>query len=101
MRHNMVRWLNVMTSLTIQIPDDMARSLQGIAASRQKTLEELAFEGLASFTRPAPRHPRGSPAALLQVMRNPPRLSKDDVDALDAAMASAQQPAEDGDIFSE
>jgi len=88
-----------MTSLTIQIPDDMARNLEGIAASRRQTLEELAFEGLASLTSPAPKYPRGSPAAVLELMRNPPHLSKEDGEALDAAIASGQQPAEDGDVF--
>ncbi len=90
-----------MTSVTIHIPDDMARSLQGIAASRHQTLEELALEGLTSLTQPKLKHPRGSAAALLQVMRDPPYLSKEDVDALEAAIFSGRQAAEGGDIFSD
>ena len=88
-----------MTSVTIHIPDDMVRSLQGIAASRRKSLEELALEGLASLTQAKPKHPRGSAAALLQVMLDPPYLSKEDIDALEAAISSGRQAAEGGDIF--
>ena len=90
-----------MTSVTIQIPDDMAHSLEAIAASRQKTVEQLALEGLASLAQSKPNHPRGTAATLLQVMRDPPHLSDEDVDALEAAIAAGRQPAKNGDIFAD
>lgn len=38
-----------MTQLTIQIPDDIARGLAGIASAQQKTVEEVAVERLTSL----------------------------------------------------
>ena len=33
-----------MTNLTIQIPDDLARRLEGVASAHKKTVEQVALE---------------------------------------------------------
>jgi hypothetical protein len=35
--------------ITIRIPDDLARGLEGIAAAQKKSVEQLAIERLRSF----------------------------------------------------
>ena len=35
--------------MTIEIPDDLARGLEGVAAARRKSIEQLAVEGLQSL----------------------------------------------------
>ena len=38
-----------MTQLTIQIPDDLARGLEGIAAAQRKSVEQMALDRLCSL----------------------------------------------------
>ena len=38
-----------MTNLTIQIPDDLARGLAGIASAQKKSVEQVALERLGSL----------------------------------------------------
>ena len=67
--------------MTIQIPDDLARGLEGIAAAQHKTLQELAVERLRSLVdRPS------SPQALLQKLQSLPHPSQAAVDDLEAAI---------------
>ena len=37
------------STMTIQIPDDLARGLEGIAAAQLKSVEQVAVEGLRSL----------------------------------------------------
>lgn len=88
-----------MTSVTIHIPDDMARSLQGIAASRHQTLEELAVDGVGSLVEKMVVPEHSSAAAILRGLRELPHVLGEDVDALEAAIKSGRVPAQDLDIF--
>jgi predicted transcriptional regulator len=83
-----------MTQLTIQIPDDIAQGLAGIASAQQKTVEEVAVERLTSLV-----GRKSSPQAILEVMRKAPHLSSSDVDELDASIASGRQPASERGAF--
>jgi predicted transcriptional regulator len=38
-----------MTNLTIQIPDDLARGLEGIASAQKKSVEQVAVGRLRSL----------------------------------------------------
>ena len=49
-----------MTNLIIGMPDDIARSLEGIAAAQHKTVQELAVERLSSLVEANPEAPAGS-----------------------------------------
>jgi hypothetical protein len=70
--------------MTIQIPDELARSLAGIAAARHKSAQELAVERLQSLLdRPT------SPGALLRALQALPHPSPAAVDDLDAAIAGS------------
>jgi len=70
--------------MTIQIPDDLARGLEGLAVSQQKSVEQVALESLRSlFDRPS------APHAVLQAVRDLPHPSAAAVDDLDAAISSA------------
>ena len=45
-----------MANLTIEMPDDLVRSLEGIAAAQRKSVQQLALEQLSSLA----GHPRTS-----------------------------------------
>lgn len=76
--------------MTIQIPDDLARGLERIAAAQQKSVEELAVERLRS-----PLDKPTSPQSVLKTIQALPHLSRSAVDELDAAIADARQPVGD------
>lgn len=86
-----------MANLTIEMPDDLARSLEGIAAAQHKTVEQLTLEQLRSLI-PEPR--AGSPDAVLRVMQEPPHPSDADVDELDAAILAGRLSVRSRDLFS-
>ncbi len=80
--------------MTIQIPDDLALSLQGIAAAQQKSVEQLALESLRTLFDKA-----SSPETVLRAIRELPHPSAAAVDDLDAAIAAARLPVRDGSAF--
>jgi hypothetical protein len=80
--------------MTIHIPDDLARSLQGIAAAQQKSVEQLALDSLRTLFDTA-----NSPVALLRAIRELPHPSAAAVDELDAAIAAARSPVRDRSAF--
>jgi predicted transcriptional regulator len=69
--------------MTIQIPDDLARRLEGIAASQKKSVEQLVLERLRSLFDDA-----SSPGAVLRAVRALSHPSASAVDDLDAAIAA-------------
>ncbi len=78
--------------MTIQIPDDLSRSLQKVAAAENKSAEQVALEHLRSLFEGA-----SSPEAVLRRVRELPHPSSAAMDDLDAAIASARLPvSEDG-----
>ena len=80
--------------MTIQIPDDLARSLEGIAAAQKKSVEQLAVESLRDLlTSPV------SPGAILRTIQALPHPSASAVDDLDAAIAAGRLPVRDQGIF--
>jgi hypothetical protein len=80
--------------VTIQIPDDLARSLQGVAAAQQKSVEQVALECLSSLF-----DKESSPEAVLRALRGVPHPSAEAVDELDAAIAAARLPVRDQVAF--
>src|SRR5208282_5000108 len=91
LRHNRERE-NAMADLTIEVTDDLARSLGEIAAAQHKSIQDLAIERLSSLVEVDPEHRAGSPAAVLRPMQAAPHLSASDVDELDRAIASGRLP---------
>ncbi len=85
-----------MTKLTIQIPDDLARGLAGLALRQQKSVEQLALERLRSLFDGA-----SSPQAVLRAVRELPHPSAFAVDDLDAAIAEARLPVDSQGAFDE
>lgn len=80
--------------MTIQIPDDLARGLEGITAAQQKSVEQLAVERLRSLLdRPA------SPESLLRTIQALPHPSPSAVDDLDAAISAGRLPVRDHGAF--
>ena len=69
--------------MTIQIPDDLARGLEGLAVAQQKCVEQVALESLRSFFDRA-----SSPESVLRALRELPGPSAAAVDELEAAIAS-------------
>jgi len=61
-----------MTNLTIEMPDDLVGSLEGIAAAQRKSVQQLALERLGSLVDVTPEPRAGSPAAVLRVTQEPP-----------------------------
>lgn len=86
-----------MANLTIEIPDGLARDLEGIAAAKSKTVQQLALEQLSSLI-PAPH--LGSPKAVLRVMQEPPHPSAADVEELEAAILAGRLAVRARDLFS-
>jgi hypothetical protein len=72
-------------TMTIQIPDDLARGLEGIAAVQQKSIEQLALESLRSLFGQA-----SSPEMILRSVRELPHPSVEAVDDVDAAIAAGR-----------
>ena len=90
-----------MANLIIEVPDDLVRSLEGIAAAQRKSIQQLALERLTSLVEVSPEPRAGSPAATLRVMQEPPRPSVADVDELDAAIAAGRLPISTRGLFSD
>ena len=88
-----------MTNLIIEVPDDLARRLEGIAAAQNKSIQQLAVERLRSLVESSLEHRAGSAAAVFQAMQEPPHLSDSDVDELDAAIAGGRLPVQTRDLF--
>ena len=80
--------------MTIQIPDNLARSLEGLAAEQKKSVEQLALERLRALCDAS-----SSPEAVLRAVRDLPHPSSSAVDDLDAAIAAAQLPVRDQGAF--
>ena len=74
--------------MTIQIPDDLARGLEGIAAAQHKSVEQLAVERLRTLLDSG----LTSPQKLLQTLKALPHPSLAAMDDLDAAIAGARLP---------
>src|ERR1035437_1993949 len=89
-----------MANLNIEMPDDLERSLQGIAAAQRKSVQQLALERLSSLV-DVPERRAGSPAAVLRVMQEPPSPAAADVDELDALIAAGRLPVRTRDLFSD
>jgi hypothetical protein len=80
--------------MTIQIPDDLAHGLEGMAAAQQKSVEQVAVDGLRSLIDRAT-----SPEVVLRTVRGLPHPSADAVDDLEAAIAAARLPVRDQGEF--
>jgi predicted transcriptional regulator len=80
--------------MTIQIPDDLARGLEGIAAAQRKSVEQVALESLLSLFEGA-----NSPEVVLRAVRQLPHPSAAAVDELDAAIAAARLPVREQGAF--
>jgi predicted transcriptional regulator len=89
-----------MANLTIEIPDDLVRSLEGIAAAQRKSVQQLALEQLSSLVGVISEPRTGSPAAVIRVMQESPHPSSADVDELDAAIAAGRLAVRTRDLFS-
>ena len=89
-----------MANLTIEVPDELARGLEGIAAAQHKSVQQLAIERLTLLVEGHPEYRVGSAATILRVMQEPPHLSVSDVDELDAAITSGRLPVQTPDLFS-
>jgi hypothetical protein len=88
-----------MANLTIEMPEDLVRSLEGIAAAQRKSVQQLALEQLSSLVSVVAESRLGSAAAILKAMQEPPHLTSEDVDELDAAIAAGRLPVRTRDLF--
>ena len=80
--------------MTIQIPDDLARGLEGIAAAQRKSVEQVALDSLRSLFYGA-----SSPEVLLRTVRALPYPSAAAADDLEAAIAAGRLPIGDAGAF--
>jgi hypothetical protein len=80
--------------MTIQIPDDLARSLEGIAAAQHKSVEQVALESLRCLLDKA-----SSPEVILRAVRELPHPCAAAVDDLAAAIAAPRLPIRDQGPF--
>ena len=80
--------------MTLQIPDDLARGLQGIASAQRKSVEQVALEGLRLLF-----DARRSPDAVLSAIRKLSHPSAAAVDDLEAAILAGRLPVNDQGAF--
>jgi len=80
--------------MTIQIPDDLAHGLEGIAAAQHKSVEQVAVESLRSLV-----NRTGSPEVLLRAFRELKHPSAAAVDDLEASIAAGRLPVRDEGVF--
>ena len=80
--------------MTIQIPDDLAQSLENIAAAQHKSVEQVALESLRSLCRPPL-----SPQELLRRLREIPPPSREAMEEFEAALADERKSRGDKGIF--
>ena len=85
-----------MANLIIEMPDELARGLEGVAAAQRKTVQQLALEQLRSLI---PEADAGSPRVVLRVMQEPPHVDAADVDELDAAILAGRLAVRTRDLF--
>ena len=79
-----------MKLMMIEIPEELARNLERIAAAQQMSVEQLAVDRLRkSLNRTA------STQALLQTLRSLPHPSPLAMDELDAAITAGRIPCAD------
>jgi predicted transcriptional regulator len=81
-------------TMTIHIPDELARRLEAIASAQQKSLEQLAVERLMDLV----EQPT-SPESVVQRIRAIRLPSQSAVDDLDAAIAAGRLPVRDQGAF--
>jgi hypothetical protein len=98
-RHN--RMEVALANLIIDMPDDLARLLEGIAAAQHISVEQLAVERLRSLVETSVDFPAGTAAAVLRAMRQSPHPSASDVAELEGAIATGRMPTQTRDPFSE
>jgi hypothetical protein len=75
-------------------------SLQGIAASQQRSVEQVAVERLRTLVLESAGQRMGSAAALLGAIRELPRLSGSDVEELEAVIRKGRLPVNSSGVFS-
>lgn len=85
-----------MANLTIEIPDDLERGLEEIAAAQHTSIQQLALEQLRSLI---PELHAGSAEAVLRVMHGPPHPTVADVADLDAAILAGRLTVRARDLF--
>jgi hypothetical protein len=90
-----------MANLTIEIPDDLAVSLEGIAASQQRSVQQFAVERLRLLVAESGGHPAGSAASLIAAVRGLPRLREGDVAELEDAIREGRLPVKTRGLFCE
>ncbi len=78
-----------MATVTINMPDELVRRLEGIATRERKTVQQPAHNQLRPFAEAGAGYPPGPPAAVLRAAQAPPQASAADLDDLDAAIAYA------------
>lgn len=88
-----------MANLTIEMPDELVRSLESIAAAQHKSVQQLAIEKLRSLVEGSTQGHVGTPAAVLRAMQEPPHLTAVDNDALDEAIAAGRLAVQTRDLF--
>ena len=82
-----------MAQITIHVPDELARKLEGLASAWHMSVQQIALERLESITVP------GTPEALLDAMRQPPYVSAAAVAELEVAVSGGRLPVSDQGIF--
>jgi predicted transcriptional regulator len=72
--------------MTIQVPDDLAREIERLAAARGKSIEQMAVEKLRFLCGAR------SPTEVLRAIRELPHPSLAAADAVEAAITEARLP---------
>ena len=82
-------------SMVLELPDDIYEAIKQAALAGGLQPAEWVMNNLRQQLRP------GSPLAILQAMQKAPRLSSEDVDALEQAIKEGEIPIDWTPIFPE
>ena len=83
-----------MSQLTLEIPADLERVLENLAAEQKTSVEEVALERLRLSIAPP-----GSPRAIALAMRELPRLDRSWVDEMEEEIRKGRIPVCDAGVF--
>ena len=90
---------NPNVNLTLEVPDELVRTLEGIAANQHISIQQLALDRLRALVPGNDELKPGSAATLLRVMRELSIPDPADVDELEAAIAAGRLPVRIVEIF--
>jgi hypothetical protein len=85
--------------MTIEIPEDLERRLEGIAHAQSTSVEQPAIRSLRRIFDVEASERQTSPQLLLRTLQSLPPFTAEEVDELEASIAAGRLPVRDVGLF--